>query len=338
MSHPDPFQELVDALRRALTTSASPPSPAITSANTVTSPSPPVHTSPMAKPAPYSGSAEDCSGFLLQCALVLEMQPHLYPSDTSKVAFIISQLQGKALQWADSIWSQNSPVTQSYSTFVSHFREVFGKPVSDSSIGEKLYNLKQVSMSVNDYTLQFRTLVASSGWNKQALITTYRQGLDPRVWLHLAAYEDSIGLERFIQLSIRFASRMQSYIEEHQGQPLFNTLLHRSEPVSPPEPASEPMQVENSRLSTTEHQRRLTLNLCLYCGSPGHDISAWVALLDSGSAENLISGALCRQLKLKTSPSPTIYQIHSITGKPLSRRHVRRCVGPIQLRVGVLHL
>jgi len=94
--------------------------------------------------------------------------------------------------------------------------------------------------------------------------------VDPRVRLHLAAYEDSIGLERFIQLSIRFASRMQSCIEEHQGQSLFNTLLCRPESVSPPEPASEPMQVENSRLSSAEQQQRLTLNLCLYCGSPGH--------------------------------------------------------------------
>ncbi|ROL52271.1 Retrotransposon-derived protein PEG10 [Anabarilius grahami] len=309
----------------------------------------------MAKPVPYSRSEEDCSGFLLQCALVLEMQPHLYPNDTSKVAFIISQLQGKALQWADSIWSQNSPVTQSYSSFLTHFQEVFGKPASDSSIGEKLYNLKQGSMSVNEYALQFRMLAASSGWNEQALITTYRQGLDPRVQLHLAAYEDSISLECFIQLSIRFASRMQSCIEENQGQPLFNTFLRRSEPVSPPEPASEPMQLENSRLTPAERQRRLTLNLCLYCGSPGHVISAWpirpprpivsaiipslnkmkplttvvnltaadvsipvVALLDSGSADNLISGALCRQLKLKTSPSSTTYQIHSKTGRPLS--------------------
>jgi len=203
MSHPDPFQELVDALRRALTSSSPSPAPAITSVSTVSTPSPPVHASPMAKPAPYSGSAEDCSGFLLQCALVLEMQLHLYPTETTKVAFIISHLQGKALQWADSIWSQNSPVTQSYSSFVAHFREVFGRPASDSSIGEKLYNLKQGAMSVNEYALQFRTLAASSGWNEQALITTYRQGLDPRVRLHLAAYEDSIGLERFIQLSIR---------------------------------------------------------------------------------------------------------------------------------------
>ncbi|ROL48575.1 hypothetical protein DPX16_12191 [Anabarilius grahami] len=59
-----------------------------------------------------------------------------------------------------------------------------------------------------------------------------------------------------------------------------------------------------------------------------------VALLDSGSAGNFVSGALCRQLRLKTSPSPTIYQINSITGRPLSRKSVRTVAGPIKLQVG----
>ncbi|ROI96427.1 Retrotransposon-derived protein PEG10 [Anabarilius grahami] len=365
MSQPDPFQALVDSLRRTLTTnppSPSPvtspsPAPAATTVSTVSSPSPPVYVSPMARPAPYSGSAEDCSGFLLQCELVLEMQPHLYPNDTSKIAFLISQLNGKALKWADSIWSQHGAVTHSYSAFISHFREVFGKPITDSSAGEKLYNLKQGTMSIYDYALQFRTLAAVCGWNEQALITTYRQGLEPRVWLQLAACEDTIGVEKFIQHSIRCATRMQACLQEHQDQFLPISSLCRSEPVSSPEPANEPMDVENSRLTSSERQRRLTLHLCLYCGAPGHMISACpirpprpmvsasipslkkmkplstvvnltaadvsltvVALLDSGSAGNFISGALCRQLRLKTSQSPTVYQINSITGRPLSRK------------------
>uniref|UniRef100_A0A8C2L193 Retrotransposon gag domain-containing protein n=1 Tax=Cyprinus carpio TaxID=7962 RepID=A0A8C2L193_CYPCA len=225
MSHPDPFQDLVDALRRTLNVPSSPSLPAGTPGNDTTTSSPSVPSSPMAKPAPFSGLAEECSGFLLQCLLVLEMQPHLFPTERSKVAFIISQLKGKALQWADSIWTQNNPVIQSYTSFVDHFREVFGKPTWDSSIGEKLYNLKQGKMSVNDYAIQFRTLAATSGWNEQALLMTYRQGLDPRVRLHLTAYEDTIGLECFIQLSIRFATHMQWCLEEHQGQPQHNISL-----------------------------------------------------------------------------------------------------------------
>ncbi|ROL45459.1 Retrotransposon-derived protein PEG10 [Anabarilius grahami] len=124
-------------------------------------------------------------------------------------------------------------------------------------------------MTVNEYALKFRTLAATSGWNEQALLTTYRQGSDPRVQVHLAAYKDTIGLECFIQLSIRFATHMQSCLEEHQGQPQYTTSLCRSESVSPP----EPMQLDSTRLTPTEWQRRLTQNLCLYCGSPGHVIS-----------------------------------------------------------------
>ncbi|ROL53305.1 Retrotransposon-derived protein PEG10 [Anabarilius grahami] len=187
--------------------------------------------------------------------------------------------------------------------------------------------------------------------------------------------QDSIGLEKFIQLSIRCATRMQACLQEHQDQSFSDSLLCRSEPVSSPEPANEPMDIENSRLTPSKRRRRLTLNLCLYCGMPGHVISACptrpprpmvsailpsthkmkplttvvnltaagtsltvVALLDSVSAGNFISGALCRHLNLKTSPSPVVYQISSITGKPLSRKHVRRVVGPLQLQVGLLHV
>ncbi|KAK3567559.1 hypothetical protein QTP86_020033, partial [Hemibagrus guttatus] len=58
-------------------------------------------------------------------------------------------------------------------------------------------------------------------------------------------------------------------------------------------------------------------------------------LLNSGSAENFISRALCRQLRLKTAPTPKVYQIHVVTGKPL--RQVRYLAGPLHLQVGALH-
>ncbi|KAK3550994.1 hypothetical protein QTP70_011447 [Hemibagrus guttatus] len=129
------------------------------------------------------------------------------------------------------------------------------------------------------------------------------------------------------------------------------------------------MSERHARLYT---QRRLTQNLCLYCGRAGHYISECPtrpgrpmvsvimptlnkmkpltivvnltaadfclpanALLDSGSAGNFISRALCHQLQLKTAATPKIYQIHSVTGKPLCQ--VRYSVGPIHLQVSILH-
>ncbi|KAK3506714.1 hypothetical protein QTP70_016251, partial [Hemibagrus guttatus] len=354
---PDPLQDLVAALWQALAAlpAPAPTPPAITSADTVTASSAPLFSSPMARPVPYSGSVEDCNGFLLQCSLVLEMQPHLYPTERSKVAFVITQLRGQALLWAESLWSQDSPMTQSYAGFVEHFKEVFGKPSWDS------------------------TLAAKSGWNEQALLATYRQGLSPQVRLHLAAHEDAIGLERLIQLSIRVATRLQLCVHGSQDQSRPYNRRDRPEPVSPPEPAPEPapepMQLGTTRLNPAERQRRLTQSLCLYCGDPGHALPVCpirlprpmvstifsflshmkpltthgtlttsrtsvtvVALLDSGSSANFISGTLCRQLRLRTKATATPYQIRCITGKPISRRRIHHSAGPVLLQVGLLHV
>ncbi|KAK3545854.1 hypothetical protein QTP70_016092 [Hemibagrus guttatus] len=276
MSSRDPVEELAEALRRALASAAGSATPASVSAAAAVS-SPPVYASPMAVPAPYSGAAEDCNGFLLQCSLTLEMQSHLYPDDRAKIAFIISRLDGKALRWAEPLWSQSNSMMSSLSAFTRHFREVFGRPEGDSSVGERLCRIKQGNLSVTEYALQFRTLAAASGWNEQALITTYRQGLDPQVRLHLAAHEDSMGLEKFIQLSVRLATRMQLCFEEHQSQPAASTAPAQPGPVSHPEPADDAMQLELSEVSSAdrqwERQRRLAQSCCFYCGGSGHFVA-----------------------------------------------------------------
>ncbi|KAK3506733.1 hypothetical protein QTP70_018861 [Hemibagrus guttatus] len=63
-----------------------------------------------------------------------------------------------------------------------------------------------------------------------------------------------------------------------------------------------------------------------------------VALLDSGSAANFISGTLCCQLGLRTKATASQYQIRCITGKPVSRRRVHHSAGPVLLQVGLLHV
>lgn len=202
------FQELVDSFRRVLLSNAS-MTPPVTSVTNVKTSSSSVVASPMARPVPFSGTAEECSGFLLQCSLTIEMQPHLYTSDRAKIAFIISLLTGRVLQWAETIWAQAGTITQSLNNFLEHC-EVFGRPADDSSVGEQLYNLGQGFMSINEYSLKFRTLAAASGWNEHSLLIAYRQGLVPKLRLQLAAYDDSYGLVCFIQLSIGCANHMES--------------------------------------------------------------------------------------------------------------------------------
>ncbi|KAL0149148.1 hypothetical protein M9458_055580 [Cirrhinus mrigala] len=318
MSNPDPFQELVDSPRRVLlrspTTmpSAPPPdAPPALSTSSATVPS-----SPMARPVPYSGGVEECNGFLLQCSLVFTMQPALYPTDQSQIAFITSLLTGPAVRWAETIWHQAGPPTHSIQAFIAHFKEVFSR--SDGK---------------------------------------------------LAALDDNMGLEKFIQQSLRCSDHMKSY--QSNQETVSTAVLHPSEPINPSEP--EPMIIESGKLTSAERQRRLTRGLCMYCGASGHvrlncplrpvrtlvsgihsDIEnmhplttnvqlttlsssvAVTALIDSGSAGNFISGTLCRQLQLRTEATSRIYQIQPITGEITSRTPIHRKCEPVNLQIGLL--
>ncbi len=143
MSSPDPFQELVDSLKRVLLHPSSlpvcpAPAPPLPSTTPSTS-SPIVFASPMARPAPFTGSAEECNGFLLQYTLTIDLYPQMFPTDQSKIAFLITSLTGPALQWAEPILNQAGPATQTFSHFLAHFREVFGSSPGDSSVGEQLF-------------------------------------------------------------------------------------------------------------------------------------------------------------------------------------------------------
>ncbi len=64
-------------------------------------------------PAPewFDGSPERCRGFINHCTLAFQLQPSSFPTESSKVAYIITLLTGKALDWASALWDQKSPLT-----------------------------------------------------------------------------------------------------------------------------------------------------------------------------------------------------------------------------------
>ncbi|XP_058604706.1 uncharacterized protein LOC131522871 isoform X2 [Onychostoma macrolepis] len=161
--------------------------------------------SPMALLAAYAGDSAECGGFLLQMALYLEMQPQKFPTERSKVAFLISLLSGRALIWARAIWDANTAIINSYEAFTHHFKEVFGSSTGAFSVSDQLLRLRQGTSSTHGYTLQFRTLAASSGWNEAALISAYRQGLESTIRKQMAIYDDSLGLEGFMQRANRIS-------------------------------------------------------------------------------------------------------------------------------------
>ena len=232
-------------------------------------------------PARYSGDLGTCGQFLHSCALVFDQQPVSYSSDRAKIAYIMSLLTGKAAQWAMALSNSNSPACHSLERFRQEMSRVFDHPVRGREASQRLLSLRQGSMSVAEYAVDFRILAAESGWNDPALQGMFFYGLSDRIKDELATRFDTTSLEDLISLSVRLDNRLRERRRDRFLAPPHSTLTFPvARPVtSPPSdspPASadeEPMQLGRSRLSQSERARRVSKGLCLYCGKSEHSIS-----------------------------------------------------------------
>lgn len=163
----DPFKDIVDSFR-CVSLILSPPHLSLNWLSLSC-----LSMSPMVKSLPYSALVEQCNIFLHN------MQPHRFPTEGAKISFIISLLTGKALQWDGMICQQSSPSVNCWRALLLTLKRYSKKPLGDLSVSDQRYHLCQGKMSINDYDLKFCTLAAASGWNENALQTSFHQGLSP---------------------------------------------------------------------------------------------------------------------------------------------------------------
>lgn len=138
-------------------------------------PSVPAATVKLSPPPPFSGEPSACKGFLTQCSVVFELQPGNFPTERSKVAYILTRLSGKALDWATALWIHCHPDCGTSERFMDALQRVFDDGLTQRQAASRLITQFQGQRSVTDY--EFRTLAAESGWEGEALVTAFYQGL-----------------------------------------------------------------------------------------------------------------------------------------------------------------
>jgi len=161
-------------------------------------------------PERFSGNLKDCRGFLFQCRLLFEHSPGSFPNDTKKISFILSQLTGRALEWAEARFSSESSFSCSFSEFISEFSQVFNHD-SDKTIDSRaLLDLKQGKSTVAEFSIDFRVKAAASGWNECALKSAYFKALNDNIKDELATVDEPASLEDLIRLTIRLDNRLRT--------------------------------------------------------------------------------------------------------------------------------
>lgn len=223
----------------------------------------------IASPERYSGDPSSCETFLTQCEIQFSFQPSSFPSERSKVAYVVSLLTGRAAQWAVAQWGRNSHICSSYQLFSAELREVFDPIKPHQEAAYQLTRLRQGNESVDDFAIRFRTLAGKSKWNDHALYDMFHQGLSDRIKDELAARELPPAINDLISVASRIDRRIRESDRERSQR------LHSRNPRPAPHRAEdEPMQLGRTRLSQEERDRRFRQNLCFFCASPDHRIGS----------------------------------------------------------------
>uniref|UniRef100_A0A4W5NAP5 Retrotransposon gag domain-containing protein n=1 Tax=Hucho hucho TaxID=62062 RepID=A0A4W5NAP5_9TELE len=311
----------------------------------------------------YDGTAAGCQGFLLQLELYLATV-HPAPSGCESVSALVSCLSGKALEWANAVWSEGDAALDHYAEFTRRFRAVFDHPAEGRAAGERLFHLRQGTRSAQDFALDFRTLAASAGWNDRSLIDHYRCILHEDVRRELACRDTTLTLDQLVDLSTL----------------LDNLLATRGRPdrgLSVPSPSTSaptPMELGGAELRVTGRgaipcticsRRGHTAGRC-WGGSSGsrgsrqgtivspqvsrHQAhpeppvahmyvfitfpefsphSQHKALVDSGAAGNFIDRAFAHSLGIPIVPVDIPFPVHALDSRPLGSGLIREATAPL---------
>ncbi len=91
-----------------------------------------------------------------------------FPTEESKIAFIITLLSGRASLWGTNVWEQKLPCCTSFQSFSEEIRKVFDRAASGREAARFLAELRQGDRSVTDFSIEFHTLAAECWWNSEA--------------------------------------------------------------------------------------------------------------------------------------------------------------------------
>uniref|UniRef100_A0A673MBN3 CUB domain-containing protein n=1 Tax=Sinocyclocheilus rhinocerous TaxID=307959 RepID=A0A673MBN3_9TELE len=227
-------------------------------------------------PTVYSGEPLLCRSFLATCSLHIALQPSSFPTEESKVAFVITLLTGRAALWGTAVWERKHQCCSSFQSFSDELRKVFDRATSGREAARELAELRQGDRSVTDYAIEFRTLAAECNWNQEAQWDVFRHGLADRITNEIYTLELPTSLDGLIDLAIRVDNRLRRRDERtlqvsagRSGDQFAAPTKGSSDYLSGP----EPMQVSRARFSREEKERRRNRGLCSYCGATGHVVA-----------------------------------------------------------------
>jgi hypothetical protein len=120
----------------------------------------------------------------------MQLHPHRYSDDTTRVGFIGTLLTGTTAAWFVPILETSSPLLQDFNAFMAEFEAMFGDSDKARTLANKLCWLQQGTRSAIVYASEFRQLAYDVNWGEAALIDQFCYGLRDDVQDLLLTFAD----------------------------------------------------------------------------------------------------------------------------------------------------
>lgn len=233
-------------------------------------------------PEKFNGDPAQVRAFITNCRLVFDLQPRNFATEAARVAFTINHLSGRARLWGTAEFERRSPACSSFHLLAQEMIKVFDIGSSPAEASRSLMSIRQGQRTVADYSIDFRTLASRSNWNSEALVDAYLHSLADYLKDELVSHAPPANLDDAIALTARIDRRIQARRREkgRQSRPVTRSSggVGSTSAFQPPsviqQDPPEAMEVGRASLTAAERRRRLSENLCLYCGGEGHRVSS----------------------------------------------------------------
>ena len=155
----------------------------------------------LAHPECFTGDWGDCRTVLIQCGLHFELQGPLFPTDRTKVAYLLSYLAERAKAWA---------------TGECNVRFLRIIPPAGRQLTH-FFDLRQSKARVTGYAIEFRTLAAHSGWNASSLFDIFIHGHSGQIKDQLTPLEVPPGIDSLIALCLKIDDHLRRGKKRERG-------------------------------------------------------------------------------------------------------------------------
>ncbi|QRW09679.1 Retrotransposon gag protein [Ceratobasidium sp. AG-Ba] len=181
----------------------------------------------LAKPDKFDSKKDKSTTFKVAITQYLRAT---YPgiSDDDKIAFIISYLDGKALEWIEphmehDVLRQAVPWLHNVTLFWAEFEKRFGEIDRATKALKKLKSLKQKG-AVQDYVTEFQSLAAYVNYDDLALRDMFYEGLRDEIKMAmLSQLFDVKDSATTGQMVVDRALLIDQHLEQFSGRTIFET-------------------------------------------------------------------------------------------------------------------